>query len=89
MTVFFLSEILETGAASDLLNEMRMHSGDILLDGSKVKRLGGRCFEILLSAHKTALARNHCFEIKNASPELENTLMLLGGNCLLSGVTTQ
>ncbi|UMM07173.1 STAS domain-containing protein [Gluconobacter frateurii] len=89
MDVFCLPELLETGAAFDLLEHLKALPEDILLDGADVKRLGGRCLEILLSARKTALARNNRFIIQNPSPELEKSLVLLGAKGLLDGDTRQ
>lgn len=84
MSHMYLPEILETASAPDLLEQLKTHSGDILLDGSQVKRLGGRCFEILLSARKTVVLRNKRFAIRNPSPELKNALTLMGGESLLT-----
>lgn len=89
MKIFCLPELLETGAASDLLEHLKSLPEDIILDGKDVKRLGGRCLEILLSARKTALARNNRFVIQNPSPELEKSLVLLGAKGLLEGDTAQ
>ncbi|AFW00097.1 chemotaxis protein CheX [Gluconobacter oxydans] len=88
MEIFCLPELLETGVSFDLLEHLKALPEDIVLDGSEVKRLGGRCLEILLSARKTALARNRKFIIQNPSPELEKSLVLLGARRLLDGDKT-
>lgn len=87
MEIFYLPETLDTAAAPDLLESLKMLSEDILLDGREVKRLGGRCLEIILSARKTALSRNKNFKIQNLSPEMEKALVLMGAKRILDEET--
>ncbi|GAP25216.1 chemotaxis protein CheX [Gluconobacter frateurii NBRC 101659] len=88
MKVFYLPEVLDTAAAPDLLENLKMLSEDILLDGREVKRLGGRCLEILLSARKTALSKGKNFNIQNISHEMEKSLVLMGAKRILDEETT-
>ncbi|GAD10996.1 STAS domain-containing protein [Gluconobacter japonicus] len=87
MEIMQLPEILDTAAAADLLKSLKTLSGDALLDGGKVKRLGGRCLEIILSSRKTTLSRNKRFKIQNPSPELEKSLALMGARRILDEET--
>ncbi|MDI6651415.1 STAS domain-containing protein [Gluconobacter japonicus] len=88
MKIFYLPEVLDTAAAPGLLKNFKILSEDILLDGREVKRLGGRCLEILLSARKTALSKGKNFKIQNLSHEMEKSLVLMGAKRILDEETT-
>jgi len=83
MEIFYLPENLNTAAAPDLLENLKMLSEDVILDGREVKRLGGRCLEIILSAQKTALSNGKNFKVQNLSHEMEKTLVLMGAKRVL------
>lgn len=89
MTVLYLPADMGTAFAKHLLQQLRDQATDIVLDGGAVKRLGGRCFEILLSAQKTAHGRQVRFFIQNPSVEFQKALELLGGTFLLEKENNQ
>ncbi|WP_249207385.1 MULTISPECIES: STAS domain-containing protein [Gluconobacter] len=89
MTVLCLPADMGTAFAKHFLQQLRDQATDIVLDGGAVKRLGGRCFEILLSAQKTAHGRQACFFIQNPSVEFQKALELLGGTFLLEKENNQ
>lgn len=83
MAVLCLPEDMGTVFAVTLLQELREQSTDITLNAGSVKRLGGRCFEVLLSAQKTAHARQSRFLIQNPSAKFTQALETMGGTFLL------
>ncbi|MBM3097989.1 STAS domain-containing protein [Gluconobacter cerinus] len=89
MTVLCLPADMGTAFAKHFLEQLRKQATDIVLDGGAVKRLGGRCFEILLAAQKTAHERQTCFSIQNPSVEFKKALELLGGTFLLGKENNQ
>ncbi|GBR05038.1 MULTISPECIES: STAS domain-containing protein [Gluconobacter] len=89
MTVLCLPADMGTAFAKHFLQQLRDQATDIVLDGGAVKRLGGRCFEILLSAQKTAHGRQARFFIQNPSAEFQKALELLGGTFLLEKENNQ
>lgn len=83
MSVLILPELLDTRYAVPFSELLRKESGDFVLDGSHVSRVGGLCFQLLVSTHQTARVRDVGFEIKNISDAMRENLLLLGGSFLL------
>jgi chemotaxis protein CheX len=82
--MLLLPEIMDLNAARPLLTAL-LERGDasLLLDGSAVRRIGGLCLQILLSAHRTCVAAKRAFELDNPSLELREALALFGARSLL------
>ena len=74
-----LEPILDLRAAARLReNLLEMQGRPVTVDGSNVQRLGGLCFQVLLSAAQTWAAEGAQFRIADASPALADALVLLG-----------
>ena len=74
-----LGESLDMTAAGPLLQELRGRRGHPLtLDASNVRRVGGQCLQVLLSAQVTWAADGHTFEIVEPSPEFADGVALMG-----------
>lgn len=83
MSVLILPELLDTRYAIPFSELLRKESGNFILDGRHVNRVGGLCFQLLVSAHQTARVRNISFGIINISDAMRENLLLLGGSFLL------
>jgi len=74
-----LPEVLDLGAAAPLAAQlMAVRGSDLVLDGSAVRRIGGQCLQVLLSARITWAAEGHSLVLTNASPDLTEGLAVLG-----------
>ena len=81
-----LPPALDLRAAPDLAASLLAHrGGDVSLDGSSVRHLGGQCLQVLLSAQRTWAADGRTFRLLSASPELRAGAALLGEAELLCG----
>jgi chemotaxis protein CheX len=85
-----LGESLDMNAASPLAQALKDSRGKALsLDASQVRRLGGQCLQVLLSAQATWAADGQPFEIVEASPEFTDGLALMGASQLAAQSTVQ
>ncbi|MBS1073304.1 anti-sigma factor antagonist [Gluconobacter sp. Dm-73] len=85
MDALILPEILDTRYAVPFSELLKKQEGAFLLDGESVQRVGGLCFQLLVSAFATAQTLGTSFEIRNVSDEMKENLTLLGGDFLLKG----
>ncbi|WP_408873941.1 STAS domain-containing protein [Gluconobacter roseus] len=84
MSVLSLPEMLDTSYANTFAELLRNEEKDFCLDGSRVVRVGGLCFQLLISAYRTAQQQDACFEIRNVSDAMRESLRVMGGDFLLS-----
>lgn len=84
MDVLLLPEILDTGYAVPFSELLKNEDKGFCLDGSHVARVGGLCFQLMVSAYRTAQRQNASFEIRNASDAMRESLRVMGGDFLLS-----
>lgn len=83
-----LPAVLDLRAAAPLASELLALKGfDVEIDGSEVRRLGGQCLQVLLSAHASWEAEGGTLRFVNLSPEFEEALSLLGAEALARGGT--
>lgn len=80
-----LPERLDLVAARPLARDIAAIEGDIALDASAVRFLGGLCLQILLAAHQQAKANGRGFSVVNPSAEYDEALRLLGVEAQLLG----
>ncbi len=81
-----LPAVLDLRAAAPLAAELKALQGaDVEIDGSEVRRLGGQCLQVLLSAHASWEAMGGSLRFVNLSPEFEEALSLLGASALSGG----
>jgi len=74
-----LGDALDMTAAGPLVQELLGHRGHALaLNASGVRRLGGQCLQVLLSAQASWAADGQPFEIVEPSPEFAEGLALMG-----------
>lgn len=74
-----LGDALDMTAAGPLVQELLGHRGNpVSLNASGVRRLGGQCLQVLLSAQSTWAADGQPFEITEPSPEFAESLALMG-----------
>lgn len=74
-----LGDALDMIAAGPLVRELLSHRGrPLAVDASGVRRLGGQCLQVLLSAQATWSADGQPFEIVEPSPEFAESLVLMG-----------
>jgi chemotaxis protein CheX len=74
-----LSDTLDVTAAAPLAQELvGLRGQPVSLDASAVRRLGGLCLQVLLSARAAWSTDGQAFEIVNASPEFTDGLALMG-----------
>jgi len=74
-----LGDSLDMTAASPLASGLLEHRGHpIEVDASQVRRIGGQCLQVLLSARSTWLADGQDFQIVNPSPEFAEGVALMG-----------
>ncbi len=78
-TTIELAENLDLTAATPLTERLLAARGEpIIIDASKVERVGGQCLQVLLSAVVTWKADMMPLEIAEPSEGFENGLRLLG-----------
>ncbi len=74
-----LAEVLDLKAAAPLASSLLAHRGrDVALDASRVRRLGGQCLQVLLSAKNTWNADEMSFEFINPSEDFADALLGFG-----------
>ncbi|MGA0605888.1 STAS domain-containing protein [Phenylobacterium sp. VNQ135] len=74
-----LEPVLDLTAAAPLAQALTARRGQALvLDGSRVQRLGGPCLQVLLSAKATWDADGQSLTLSEPSPELTAALALMG-----------
>ena len=74
-----LADCLDMTAAAPLHRDLLARRGQpVSLDASQVRRIGGQCLQVLLSAQSTWAADGQSFEIVDPSPEFTDGLALLG-----------
>ncbi|WP_194285353.1 STAS domain-containing protein [Gluconobacter aidae] len=83
MSILMLPEILDTGYAVPFSERLKKEERDFVFDGSQVGRVGGLCFQLLVSAYRTARMQGSRFEIRNISDAMKENLRLMGGDFLL------
>jgi len=87
-----LAEALDLPAAGSLLESLLKLAGeDLVIDASKVQRLGASCLQVLLSAARTWKAEGTSLILAHGSERFIDDLRLLGftPETLLSGAQTQ
>ncbi|TAJ74697.1 MAG: STAS domain-containing protein [Phenylobacterium sp.] len=78
-----LGDSLEMTAAGPLHKALLARRGQpVTLDGSQVRRIGGQCLQVLLSAQATWAADGAAFQITDPSPEFADGLALMGASHL-------
>lgn len=81
--VLCLAEVLDLRAAAPLAADLAASRGlEVELDASQVRRLGGQCLQILLSAQAFWEADDIRFRIVSPSAEFTDGLALLGAAAL-------
>ncbi len=74
-----LPAVLDLNAAAPLARALMDRRGrPLVLDGSAVRRLGGPCLQVLLSARVTWEADGLSLTLAYPSPDLEAALALMG-----------
>jgi chemotaxis protein CheX len=74
-----LGDSLDMTAAGPLHKELLARRGHpVSLDASQVRRVGGQCLQVLLSAEATWSADGAEFQIVDPSPEFVDGLALMG-----------
>ena len=72
-------EVLDTSAAAVLADSFRTIRGaPVIVDAANVRRLGGLCTQVLISAAKSWEADGAKLCVKNPSPEMTEALRLMG-----------
>jgi len=80
-----LGDSLDMTAAGPLHKALLARRGQpITLDASQVRRVGGQCLQVLLSAQTTWAADGAAFEITDPSTEFADGLALMGAAHLVS-----
>jgi len=78
-----LGDALDMTAAGPLVQELLGLRGQpISLNASGVRRVGGQCLQVLLSAQATWAADGQTFKIVDPSPEFADGLALMGATDL-------
>ncbi len=79
-----LPEVLDLRAAAPLAAELMARRGlDTELDASRVRKLGGQCLQVLLSAHACWHAEGVRLRVVAPSGEFIDGLALLGAASLI------
>ena len=79
-----LPEVLDLRAAAPLAAELTARRGlDTELDASRVRKLGGQCLQVLLSAHACWQAEGRRFLVVAPSSDFTEGMALLGASSLL------
>ena len=74
-----LGESLDMNAAGPLARALLERRGQpVSLDASQVRRVGGQCLQVLLSAQSTWVADGAEFQITDPSSEFADGLALMG-----------
>lgn len=74
-----LADTLDMTAAGPLTAALRARRGQpVTLDASNVRRVGGQCLQVLLSAEATWSADGHAFAIVDPSPDFAEGVALMG-----------
>ncbi|MDB5642573.1 MAG: hypothetical protein JWN07_1890 [Hyphomicrobiales bacterium] len=74
-----LAEILDITEAAPLASELlRLRGGEMRIDASKVRKLGGQCLQALLCATATAIQDGAHFEIVHPSDEFTQSIAAYG-----------
>lgn len=74
-----LAESLDMTAAAPLCQALLARRGQpVALDASNVRRVGGQCLQVLLSAEATWAADGQAFSIVAPSPEFADGVALMG-----------
>jgi chemotaxis protein CheX len=87
-----LVDALDMTAAGPLAKALLQARGKpVALDASNVRRVGGQCLQVLLSAQSTWAADGQPFEIVQPTPEFAEGLALMGAThlCPTEGVPSQ
>lgn len=85
-----LGDALDMTAAAPLVKELLGVRGQpVSLNASSVRRLGGQCLQVLLSAQTTWAADGQPFAIVEPSPEFTEGLALMGATDLCPISTVQ
>ena len=90
--VLDLPASLDLNAAGPLAEAMHKCVGDdLILDGSKVQRLGAPCLQVLLAASKTWSSERDSLTLENATQRMIEDLRLMGMDpvTFLDGATAQ
>ena len=69
---------LDLTAARPLAKDISALTGDLELDASQVKHLGGLCLQVLLAAAQTSQANGHGFAISAPSEDFDAALAMFG-----------
>ncbi len=78
-----LGESLDMTAAGPLHKELLGRRGKpVTIDASQVRRIGGQCLQVLLSAQSTWAADGADFQITEPSTEFSDGLTLMGASHL-------
>jgi chemotaxis protein CheX len=74
-----LPQVLDTAAAGQLLNDLIAVRGQpVVIDASAIRRIGGQCLQVLLSARSTWASDNQTLQITDPSQDFLDGLALLG-----------
>ena len=90
--IYELPPALDLNAAGPLCEALQKHIGDdLVLDGSKVQRIGASCLQVLLAAARTWSVEGSAISLDNPTPRLVEDLRLLGFDAmnLFDGATPQ
>ena len=84
-TPLVLAHSLDITAAAALVSDLRDRRGTpVSLDASNVRRVGGQCLQVLLSAQATWAADSQAFQVIDPSPEFAEGVALMGAPHLVS-----
>jgi chemotaxis protein CheX len=74
-----LPPALDLNAAGPLVEALQKHLGEeLVIDGSKVQRMGASCLQVLLAAARTWANDGVSLALDNPTPRLVEDLRLLG-----------
>jgi chemotaxis protein CheX len=89
-TLVALGDNLDMNAAAPLVAALREARGaPVRLDATDVRRIGGQCLQVLLSAQATWAADGQPFEVVSPSPEFAEGLALMGAGQLATASSVQ
>ena len=75
-----LADALDVTAAAPLHRDLMARRGQpVTLDGAHVRRIGGQCLQVLLSAQAAWAGDGQAFQITDPTPEFTDGLALMGG----------
>ena len=84
MPTLTLEAVLDLAAAAPLRASLLAHRGqDLDLDGALVRRVGGQCLQVLLSAERTWRADGRTLRLRNPSQPCREALALMQAGPLL------